>query len=118
VWDGSADAETGSFSVRPDDIVINPPEIVGMPKSEVSESSVVITWETDVPTDDRIDFGTDRDLNGSITIQGEFRTKHIVAINNLIPRTQYYYRVKGTGTNGDTGRSDIFTFETKERNGT
>lgn len=66
-------------------------------------TSIVIRWDTDLPTDSRVLYGTDiNDLYLTESISDSV-LKHEVKLTNLDPNTKYYYSIG----DGDTILSDV-----------
>src|SRR6185503_9965944 len=62
-------------------------------------TSMTIRWRTSLPTDSRVQYGTDpTNLTESVS-DDAVTTEHIVSISNLLPDTRYYYAVGENGTN-------------------
>ncbi|MBI1747683.1 MAG: metallophosphoesterase [Acidobacteria bacterium] len=69
----------------------------------VSETSVVIVWTTDEPGDSLVEYGLTAEYGSNATGDSATLT-HVVTLEDLLPDTVYYYRVR-TGSalsNGDT----------------
>lgn len=67
-------------------------------------NSVIIRWETNIPTDTKVQFGTNSSSLSSFSINTITDTTHVVQVTGLTPYTKYYYSV-GTTTSviqGDT----------------
>lgn len=58
----------------------------------VLDNHAVIMWNTTLPTNSAIEFGTSKDKTETITIHN-LTTKHEVKIDNLKQGTVYYYRI-------------------------
>jgi len=60
----------------------------------VDDSFAVITWNTDIPSDSRVFYGTDPNDLRQVADSGDTnRTTHRVDANNLKPNTTYYFQV-------------------------
>ncbi|MCD6508499.1 fibronectin type III domain-containing protein [Candidatus Poribacteria bacterium] len=71
--------------------------------SNHSSSSVVISWITDVVTNDnRVNYGTTKAL-GSTASDTRVDDTHYVEITGLDPETTYYFEVVSDGTTDDNG---------------
>jgi hypothetical protein len=78
----------------------------------VTKTSIHISWETDVPTSGRIDFGTNADCADEVS-SPECKKHHEVLLEGLRPDTVYHYKV----TAGDAV-SDDASFRTAVKAGT
>jgi cytochrome c biogenesis protein CcmG/thiol:disulfide interchange protein DsbE len=86
---------------------IPPPAVSSIQVSEVTASSVVITWITDKIATSQIEYGTTT-AYGSTTPQDEnLVTSHKVKLNGLNPATSYHYRIRYKDTLGNLSMSSI-----------
>ena len=75
------------------------------PAAVVTENSAVVRWATDVECGTTLKFGTSAaDLN--MKVEGGIGKKHEVAVNGLLPSTQYYFSI---GTSKKTLQNGTFT---------
>ena len=75
------------------------------PVAAVTENSVVVRWGTDVDCGTTLKLGTSAtELNKKV--EGGIGKKHEVAVNGLLPATQYYFSI---GTSKRTLQNGIFT---------
>lgn len=102
-----------SVSMTPTGRYTTPPELVGSVSSEVGTRSAKFSWMTDRDADSRIQYGTASGvyLAGEVTVS-EPTKAHSVDLYNLEAGTTYYYRVKWTDEDGNTGVSSELTFTT------
>jgi acid phosphatase type 7 len=56
-------------------------------------SSIVVRWRTDVPTETKINFGTNINSKTNSASNAEITTEHILKIENLKADTKYFYEV-------------------------
>lgn len=77
--------------------------------STIGRFSVIITWETNIPTDSIIEFGETDELSNRET--GTFGTKHFVTISGLKAGMQYYYKII-TQNRGFLFGAELRTFKT------
>jgi hypothetical protein len=86
----------------------------GVPRvSELQTRSVQINWSTDRDSDSKVAFGTKSGQYGSTeAYNSEQTTDHEISIDNLTPGTTYYFVVKWTDTDGNTGVSSEQVFVT------
>ena len=75
------------------------------PVATVTENSAVVRWATDVECGTTLKIGTSAsELNRKL--EGGIGKKHEVAVNGLLPSTQYYFSI---GTSKKTLQNGIFT---------
>jgi len=76
-----------------------------------------VLWETKNAATTKVEFGEARPLVKSalldqeVTLSG-FRQMHEVALTNLKPETNYFWRIKSVTEKGDTIQSEIYSFKT------
>jgi len=98
---------TGKFTSPSD--MIDEPNV-----SMVTTSKATIKWSTNRVSDSKISYGKDsRDYYKEEPSNSEQVTSHEIALNNLSPGTQYFYRAKWTDGDGNTGTSSEKSFETE-----
>lgn len=59
----------------------------------IGDTSVVISWSTNITTDTVLKFGTSADHLDQVARSPWSGTTHRVELKNLLPNTTYYYRV-------------------------
>ncbi len=86
----------------------------GVPRvSDLQTRSVKIGWATDRNADSKVAFGTTSGQYGSTEAYNSLQTTdHEISISNLTPGTTYYYVIKWTDADGNTGTSTELVFET------
>jgi hypothetical protein len=73
------------------------PIITGVVASRLSDTSVLITWNTDKPSTSQVEYGLTT-VYGTLTpINPTAVTAHSVVISNLLPNTTYHFRVRSDG---------------------
>jgi PKD repeat protein len=88
-----------------------PPAFSSVQATNISSSSVTITWNTDEPADSRVDYGTTTSYGQSVT-DDNMVTSHSMTLNNLTAETTYHYRVTSVDGSGNSGSSTDYTFTT------
>ncbi len=73
--------------------------------------SIIVRWRTDSLTDSRVYYGTTIGANALHADSATLTTEHRVKINNLNPRTKYYYSI-GSSTQVLRGSDDQLYFTT------
>lgn len=87
------------------------PEISNLQISEVSETSVTITWETDEEADSAVNYGLQPDY-GIARVPVADRTEHSITLDRLEAGRTYYFRVVSADENGNQGISADYRIET------
>lgn len=87
------------------------PTISNVQISEVNDSSVTVTWETDEEADSLINYGMQPNY-GIVRIPVADRTQHSITLDNLEPGRVYYFRVVSADQNGNQGISADYRVET------
>lgn len=87
------------------------PEISNVQISEVSETEVTITWETDEDSDSTVNYGLQPDY-GIVRIPVAERTTHSITLSDLEPGRVYYFRVVSADNNGNQGISADYKVQT------
>lgn len=87
------------------------PDISNVEISDVSETSVTITWETDEDADSAVNYGLQPDY-GIVRIPVAERTSHAITLNNLEPGRVYYFRVVSADDSGNQGISADYRVQT------
>lgn len=96
------------------DLDTTPPSIINLTHSEITESSVIINWETDEPSNSYIEYGTTPGIYEYNYETSEYIDVHSFFIQELLPETTYYYRVSSTDINGNSNTSEEQQFTTLE----
>ncbi len=87
------------------------PEITNVRVSTSTDSSAVIEWETDVPTEVILNYGERNDY-GIVRGPNEREKTHRVELQDLDPSTTYYFRITAFDQEGNQGVSGNFSFTT------
>ena len=90
-----------------------PPKIISGPVvSEITQSSVTISWTINEDSDSLVRFGRTagkyEDQKSSLKLKQE----HAIILTDLLPSTTYHYVVESTDASRNTVRSEDGTFET------
>ena len=89
-----------------------PPTISAITTTNITESSVTITWQTDEPATSQVEYGTNTDYGSLTDLDSNLVTSHSVTITGLVPETLYHYRVRSQDANGNEAISIDHTFTT------
>jgi hypothetical protein len=91
------------------------PTISGVSASNITDTTVTITWTTDQQADSAVNYGNSTAL-GSAVSSGNLTTSHVVDLTGLTPSTQYYYEVISTNSESTTtvssNNNNYYTFIT------
>lgn len=87
------------------------PEISNLQISDVSETSVTISWETDEDADSMVNYGLQPNY-GIIRVPVAERTSHSITLDDLEPGRVYYFRVVSADDNGNQGISADYRVQT------
>ncbi len=102
--DPSQNGETISsevFITTAQQVDLDPPQILpGTITYSVSETQASISWVTNELATSRVDYGTTTAL-GMTRTDATPKTQHTVVLTNLLPGTQYSFRVASTDTRGN-----------------
>jgi len=104
---GHTSSEKGSFMVQD----TTPPSISNISVDEVTNDSVVITWNTDEQGNSMVEYGTSEAYGKNVSHE-DYVTSHSIVLTELSPATTYHFRVKSTDENNNTNTSDDYTFTT------
>ncbi len=78
----------------------------------VNNSSVTISWSTDMPANTFVAYGTTPALGQTSPVQSDLSNSHGLVLTGLNPGTTYYFRTESTTTGGNIGGSAIYSFTT------
>ncbi|HUD19978.1 MAG TPA: redoxin domain-containing protein [Patescibacteria group bacterium] len=81
--------------------------------SDVTDTSVKVTWDTDGSANSSVDYGTDSNY-GSNTSDGTMGTSHSITLSGLSSNTTYHYDAKSSDGNGNTTDSGDNSFVTAQ----
>ncbi len=104
----STTATATTFSL----IDTSPPQMENQAVAEITESSVVITWETNEKSDSMVEYGVSQNYGNSTYRNPELLTLHEMRIVNLDPATVYHFRVVSADLAGNRVQSADGQFTT------
>lgn len=84
-------------------------------KAVSTQDSIAIKWKTDYKTRSTIRYGTDRNLKEKKK-DNDKEKKHKMTLNNLLPDTKYYFRIKSEDGDDNEDKSKIHFIKTKPSN--
>ncbi|TSC70575.1 MAG: glycoside hydrolase family protein [Parcubacteria group bacterium Gr01-1014_46] len=79
---------------------------------EISDSSAIISWKTDRPSDSKVEYGKTDSYESSTEVNSSFVTSHSFNLSNLSSGTTYHYRVRSIDESGNLTFSGDRTFTT------
>ncbi len=77
-----------------------------------TNSSAILSWPTDVPSNTVLDYGTTTALGQFTPLQTTLTTNHEILLTGLNPGITYYFVAESTGAGGVTGYSPVFSLTT------
>jgi hypothetical protein len=92
-----------------------PPVLSEVLAIEIGKVRATIAWTTDEPADSTVEYGTDPDYGGVVSLEG-LVLAHAVVISGLEPATTYHYRVASADSAGNVATGEDLTFETLPAN--
>lgn len=88
-----------------------PPKLSNIVIGEISATSTIVSWKTDEHSDSLINYGLDK--NYGVLREPRFdKTDHSLVLEELLPNTDYYFRITSSDENGNQGISSDFVFRT------
>jgi N-acetylneuraminic acid mutarotase len=108
----------GAFSqvvqLYPDGRYTEPAELIVEPMiRDITPKRATVSWITDRTSDSRVAYGLESGVYFEEEVSNsEHVMDHSLTMNNLTPGTRYYYVVKWTDEDGNTGTSEEAFFET------
>lgn len=95
-----------------EDVFVEAPVVV----PDISGTSATLQASTEVDMACAVVFGTSEQLGDGIATDADMgggaHTDHAAVMAGLEPDTEYYYRVQGSGADGNLYRSELMTFRT------
>lgn len=111
---GQYSVASSTVDATPTGRYTNPPALTENPTSSPKAFSATITWETDREGSSFGYFAKSKDdlANAKGFGQPEKSKKHSVEVIGLDPETIYFYQVMWEDSDGNQGRSDVYSFKT------
>lgn len=116
-YTGSSPSGPGNFvcQATPVTEMVNiTPYISDVNLSDVTPSSVMITWTTSLPATTQVNYGFDDTYGSSSPVNNNLITSHRVTLNHLVSNSGYHYQVVSTTPTGGEDSSADNTFLTAE----
>ena len=111
---GNSSAESASVIITEADTVVvdaTGPVISNIQATTITETSAVITWDTDESSDSLVEFGLTSEY-GSTEPDAAMTSSHSVLISGLTAGTTYHFRVTSADVLTNSSTSDDNTFDT------
>jgi len=80
---------------------------------DISNTSAMISWQTDESSSTVIFTGTAADNLSRVETSPGFSTSHQLALTNLLPATTYYFAVESSDLTGNKTSSSVTSFTTR-----
>ncbi len=88
------------------------PAISGVAPVLITETTAIIVWNTDVPADSQIEYGTNASYGFNTPLAAALSTDHGLQLIDLLPGTPYHFRVKSRNAQNVLAVSSDATFNT------
>jgi hypothetical protein len=116
---GTATSGAGDEEVRAaEEVFVEDPVVV--PDASGTSASLRVATELDMAC--AVVFGRDEDLGDGIATDADMgggaHTEHEAVLRGLTPDTEYFYRVQGSGSDGNLYRSELRSFRTPRSDAT
>jgi hypothetical protein len=108
---GSQDPSGNASTSANSSFRIAAPVIANVRTTVLSQTSVKVSWTTDIPSDSRVSYGTTTGY-GKVAYDQALVTEHSVTLTGLTYLTTFNYRVSSQDPSGNAATSDNLTFLT------
>ncbi len=88
------------------------PQQSSVSSSNVSQNQATISWSTNENSEARVEYGLTTNYGRKTYWDVELKTSHSFTLNNLMPGTEYHYRVMSMDMTGNSSVSSDYTFTT------
>ncbi len=89
-----------------------PPIISEIKVSDITATSTLIKWKTNKEADSLVNYGLDK--NYGISRDPHFdKTEHEIYLTDLMPNTQYFFRITSADSDGNQKITNDYTFTTE-----
>ncbi len=93
---------------------VSPPVISNVETADITDTSAVIKWNTDKPSDSTVDYGTEMGVYTYSVSDPALVVSHSIPLTGLAPGTTYYYIVKSADSDGNAAPSVEHSFTTTD----
>src|SRR6266853_2017059 len=80
-------------------------DITNVQAASITTSSSQVVWNTNVPANSSVDYGTTTAYGNSTPVDSTMGTSHQVTLSGLAAGTTYYYQVNSTDSQGNHGHA-------------
>lgn len=101
---------TGSLGVQIGNPVVAP-QISNVAVSNITSSSAIVSWTTDIATTSRVDYGLTSSYGSNVS-DGTLVTNHSLNLTGLLESTGYHYQVTSADASNNSASSGDNTFLT------
>ena len=122
-WGGEASGSSATITITMDSdktviahfsvLDTTPPVISEIDVSPITESNATISWVTDEPATNQVEYGTTAAYGSTTSLGEELTTSYSVTLTELKPETIYHFRIHCVDEAGNEALSDDYTFSTK-----
>lgn len=91
-----------------------PPQVFNIKVATTTATSTIVSWETNEEADSMINYGLDKSY-GILRNPRFDKFKHELILEELMPDTQYYFRITSSDASGNQGISSDYSFITDKQ---
>lgn len=92
--------------------VTEAPRIANLAVQEIGTSSAKIIWNTNIPSDAKVEYGETTTYGGTSNRLAQLATTHSITLQGLAPQTPYHFRAISANESGNSAFSSDHTFTT------
>lgn len=101
------------LTFQPPVVDVTPPVVTGVTANNITNSSALISWVTNEPSNSQVDYGTTTGyLSGPTVADPAYVTAHAQTLTGLSATTLYHYRVRSIDRYGNSTVGVDLTFTT------
>jgi len=90
-----------------------PPSVSGVSVSDITETTVLITWLTDEPATSQVEYGPSPGYGIATSMDERLVNSHAISLTGLEASTEYHFHVVSLDAEGNESGSNDFTFNTE-----
>jgi hypothetical protein len=109
---GAMSAASGNSTFMTTSVVSSPPVITNVATTNLTSTSVTVTWTTDQPSSSLVNYGTTMGYGSSSTLNTTLVTSHSVTLSGLAASTAYDFDVVSANAAAQSTTSPNSTFST------
>jgi hypothetical protein len=115
---GAMSSTSSNSSFLTTSVVSSPPMITNVATTNLTSTSVTVTWTTDQPSSSLVNYGTTTGYGSSSTLNTTLVTSHSVTLTGLAASTTYDFDVVSANAASQSSTSFNSTFSTLASNAT